>query len=180
MQDPKLTEAISQVKKLAEKSELSSLSADDLKSSDIEPETLGWTGGPLHLNSVRKALQRIKSGEVEMMVIRAPNGIPVAKGGIDYKVNPGSGTIWQLVSHPELKGLGTGTMLIKAMENRMLKRKIPTAMMGVELWNKKAKKLYERLGYKVVGTKQETWKELDKDGKEYDYVADEYQMSKDL
>ena len=180
MQDPKLTEAIYQVKKLAEKNKLSSLHADDLKDSDIKSKTLGWTGGPLHLNSVRKALQRVSGGEVEMMVIRAPNGIPVAKGGIDYKVNPGSGTIWQLVSHPELKGLGTGTMLIKAMENRILKRKIPTAMMGVELWNEKAKRLYERLGYKVVGTKQETWKELDKDGKEFDYVADEYQMSKDL
>jgi ribosomal protein S18 acetylase RimI-like enzyme len=62
----------------------------------------------------------------------------------------------------------------------MLKRGVPTAMMGVETWNERAKKLYERLGYKVVGTKQETWKELDKDGKEFDYVADEYQMSKDL
>ena len=180
MQDPKLTEAISQVKELAKRGALSELQADNLKDSDIKPATLGWTGGPLHLNSVRRALQRVKSGEVEMMVIRAPNGIPIAKGGIDYEVNPGSGTIWQLVSHPELKGLGTGTMLIKAMEKKMLKRGVPTAMMGVETWNERAKKLYERLGYKVVGTKQETWKELDKDGKEFDYVADEYQMSKDL
>jgi hypothetical protein len=74
---------------------------DDLAEADLP--TLGWSGTRLHLVSVRRALDRVRSGEVEYLVVRAPNGAPIAKVGIDYAANPDAGTLWQMATIEELR-----------------------------------------------------------------------------
>jgi hypothetical protein len=60
-----------------------SLVADDLTHTDLDKVL--WSGGPLHPKYVEEALNRVPKGEVEYLAVRAPNGWPVAIGGIDYK-----------------------------------------------------------------------------------------------
>lgn len=75
----------------------------DLAVDDLHPDDLArisWSGNPHHIRSVAAALVRVASGEVESLVVLAPDGTPIAKGGIDYRVHPEAGTLWQL-EHPE-------------------------------------------------------------------------------
>ena len=90
------------------------LEVDDLVRDDLQ--SLGWSGGSARLPSVGRALDRVESGEVEYLVVRAPTGYPIAKGGIDYRVEPGTGTLCQLVTADELRGLGIGARLIAVAE----------------------------------------------------------------
>jgi hypothetical protein len=65
---------------------------------------------------VRRALDCVPSGEVEYQVVRAPDGNPIAKVGTDCAANPGAGTLWQMATIEELRGLGIGTHVISAAE----------------------------------------------------------------
>ena len=51
---------------------------------------------------------------------------------------------------PEWRGKGIGSVLIKFAEERIL-RETPNVFMCVSSFNKEARRLYERLGYEVVG-----------------------------
>ncbi len=127
------------------------LRVDDLTREDLS--LLGWSGSSTHLASVGQALDRVDSGEVEYLVVRAPSGEPIAKGGIDYVETPGAGTLWQFATLSELQGLGIGTHLIAVAERRMRRRGVHTAELAVEDNNPRARALYERLGYREAGRK---------------------------
>jgi ribosomal protein S18 acetylase RimI-like enzyme len=139
------------------------LMVDDLVRADLP--LLGWSGGSAHLASVSRTLDRVESGEVEYLVVRDPSGYPIAKGAIDYAVKPGTGTLSQLVTADELRGLGIGAHLIALAEVRMRERGVRTAELGVEEDNPRARALYERLGYSEVGRESAAWNVEDADGK---------------
>src|SRR5690348_1840692 len=80
----------------------SALVVDDLRPDEVE--RIAWSGSPSHLRSVARVLERVPSGETEYLVVRAPTGEPVAKGGIDYTQQTGAGAIFQLATHEQLQG----------------------------------------------------------------------------
>jgi len=139
------------------------LRIDDLRPGDLD--RLGWSGSPLHLKSVASALKRASGAEVDYMVVRAPCGVPVAKGAVDHADRRGPGKLWQLVTHAELRGLGIGTWLIRALEGRIQKRGITVAWISVEANNTRARRLYERLGYVAYGQESGGWEEMDPSGR---------------
>lgn len=130
------------------------LRLDDLRLDDLE--AIDWAE-PLHLAYVAEALKRVAGGEVDYLAVRAPAGLPVAMGGIDFAVRPGAGTLWQLLTHPELRGLGLGSRLVAAAETRMRRRGCRYAVLGVEDDNHRARALYERLGYVPFGREVDSW-----------------------
>jgi GNAT superfamily N-acetyltransferase len=154
------------------------LRVDDLVREDLP--FLGWSGGSAHLVSVGLALDRVESGEVEYLVVRAPSGDPIAKGGIDYALRPGTGTLTQLATAYEFQGLGIGAHLIAVAEERMRERGVHTAEMGVEDDNPRARALYERLGYREVGRESASWNVEDADGDLVPYETELAVLRKDL
>lgn len=148
-----------EVRQLIKTDGIGALPVDDLTVDDLD--TMAWSGGPGHIKSVEAALQRVGTGEVEYLAVRTPDGTPISKGGIDYKYRDSAGYMWQLATMPELRRLGIGTHLVQAMEERIRRRGLSTAMLGVEDDNPGAKKLYERLGYKTIGPLEDSWEEED-------------------
>jgi ribosomal protein S18 acetylase RimI-like enzyme len=146
------------------------LEVDDLRRFDLA--VLGWSGSPLHLQNVAKALDRVPSGEVDYLVVRAPTGEPIAKGGIDHCDPHGPGKLWQLATHPALQSLGIGTVLIGALENRIRSRGIPAAWLGVEVNNPRASALYQRLGYRPFANETDRWEDQDESGNTFWYETD--------
>lgn len=153
---------IASVRRHVETKGTRSLVVDDLVRNDLSAIT--WSGSPTHIVSVGKALERVDSREVEYLAVRAPNGEPVAKGGIDYAANEGAGTLWQLATHRELQGMGLGTRLIEEAENRIRRRGLHWAVMSVEDENLRARALYERLGYRAFGRERASWEQEDDQG----------------
>lgn len=139
---------------------------------DLVPEDLsllGWSGSPAHVRLVRKALDRVQAGEVEYLAVRAPSGQPIAKAGVDFGRGRDGGTLWQLVTHPRLRGLGLGTLLVQEAENRIRARGRSWAALGVENDNPRARALYERLGYHPYAEEVTSWEEEDDEGQPFLY-----------
>lgn len=146
------------------------LAIDDLRWEDLA--RLAWSGNPEHLRSVARALERVAPGEVEYLVVRAPHGEPVAKGGIDYTQNDMAGTLWQLATHERLQSLGLGTCLIAEAEQRIRRRGLPWAVLSVEDSNPRARALYERLGYAAWRHEPAAWQYEDDQGTLHRYETE--------
>jgi len=138
------------------------LQVDDLVIGDLPH--IAWSGTPSHLRNVEGQLTRAAGGEVEYLAVRAPGGAPVAKGGIDYTLHEGAGTMFQLATLPSLQGLGIARRLISVAEDRIRKRDLSVAMLGVEVDNDRARSIYERLGYSVCGHEEDSWETEDEQG----------------
>lgn len=131
----------------------------DLDAGDVA--SLGWSGSPAHLASVRDQLGRVASGEVEYLAACLPSGMPVGKVEIDYAHGAGVGTLCQAAVHPVLQSCGIGTRLVHEAEQRITARGYTTAELAVEHDNPRARKLYERLGYVAYGNELDEWDEWD-------------------
>ena len=139
------------------------LAIRDLTDADLRD--CGWSGSRLHLEHVAKELVRVRRGEAEYLAAcAARSGLPVGKGLIDYRTNPGAGTIGQLAVHPVLQSCGIGTALMLAAEDRIRARGLAHAELGVEVDNARAQALYERLGYVAYGSAPDGWDEEASDG----------------
>jgi ribosomal protein S18 acetylase RimI-like enzyme len=138
------------------------LSARDLVHADLA--SCGWAGSALHLANVAEQLERVTSGEVDYLAVCTATGIPVAKGGVDYRVKEGAGTLWQLAVHPALRSCGIGTFLVEAAELRIRNRGLRHAELAVEESNPRARALYERLGYVAYDRRPDSWDEQAPDG----------------
>ena len=84
--------------------------------------------------------------------------------GIDYAATPGAGTLWQMATVEELRGLGIGAHLISAAENRIRNRGLTVAKLDVEVDNPRAQTLYERLGYREASRQSASWHIEEPDG----------------
>ncbi|MER6637079.1 GNAT family N-acetyltransferase [Streptomyces microflavus] len=138
------------------------LSARDLVHADLA--SCGWAGSDHHLAGVAGQLERARTGEVDYLAICPATDIPVAKGGIDYRIKEGVGTLWQLAVHPALQSYGIGTFLVEAAERRIRTRGLRQAELAVEESNPRARALYERLGYAAYDRRPDSWDEQAPDG----------------
>lgn len=154
------------------------LSVRDLVPADLAH--CGWSGSDQHLASVAKQLERARLGEVDYLAVCPPTDLPLAKGGVDYRVKEGVGTLWQLAVHPALQSCGIGTLLVEAAEQRIRRRGLLQAELGVEENNPRARALYERLGYVAFDRRPDSWDAQAPDGSSYRYETMCTLMRKDL
>lgn len=138
------------------------LAVGDLRADEVAE--LAWSGSPAHLRSVAAALQRAAQGLEDYLVVRAPDGEPVAKMRIDYTSQADTGVFSQLAAMGPLQGLGIATMLIGAGEQRVRARGLAFAALGVEDNNPRARRLYRRLGYRAAGRQHASWETEDDTG----------------
>lgn len=134
---------------------------------DLLPQDLPactWSGSATHLRHVERELTRAAAGEVDYLAVCTPVGLPVAIGGIDYKVSEEAGTLWQFAVLPALQSCGLGTLLVHAAEQRIRYRGLRRAELAVEEGNLRARALYERLGYIAYGREPDAWNEEGPDG----------------
>ncbi|MEU2653726.1 GNAT family N-acetyltransferase [Streptomyces sp. NPDC007325] len=154
------------------------LSARDLVHGDLA--SIGWSGSEHHVANVARQLERARLGEVDYLAVCPATDIPVAKGGVDYRVKEGVGTLWQLAVHPALQSCGIGTFLVEAAEQRIRDRGLWQAELGVEERNPRARALYERLGYVAFDRQPDAWDEPAPDGSLRRYETMCTLMRKDL
>ncbi|MFC9235190.1 GNAT family N-acetyltransferase [Streptomyces decoyicus] len=154
------------------------LSVRDLVHADLA--SCGWAGSNHHLAGVAEQLERARIGEVDYLAVCPATNIPVAKGGVDYRVKEGVGTLWQLAVHPALQSCGIGTFFVEAAERRIRNRGLRRAELAVEENNPRARALYERLGYVAYDRQPDSWDEQAPDGSLRRYKTMCTLMRKDL
>ena len=98
--------------------------------------------------SYEASLRIVGDGSREVYVARDENGL----AGFLILCMTGAfvGYIQTVLVHPDRRGQGIGTRLVRFAEERIL-RDSPNIFMCVSSFNSDARRLYQRLGYQVVG-----------------------------
>jgi ribosomal protein S18 acetylase RimI-like enzyme len=149
----------------------------DMRSGDVD--ALAWSGGPRHLAYIRETLFRADRGEAVLLVARSRAGACIGMGSVDFAIDPAAGRLWMLVVHSDLRSRGVGTQLIAEMEERIRSTGRPFAELLVEKINVGAARLYERLGYEIIGEEITSWEQDSPTGL-FVYEADCLLMRKHL
>jgi ribosomal protein S18 acetylase RimI-like enzyme len=120
---------------------------------------LEWFGMFADMRGViNLAYDRYVKGE-NIMLVAEVNHFPVGQVWIDLtKLKTDStGVLWALRVLPPLQNLGIGSALIRSAESILTSRGYKLAELGIAKDNNGAKRLYERLGYRVIGDNIEEW-----------------------
>jgi len=98
--------------------------------------------------SYQASLRIVEDDSREVYVARDENGL----AGFLILCMTGAfvGYIQTVLVHPDRRGHGIGSRLVQFAEERIL-RESPNIFMCVSSFNRDARRLYQRLGYQVVG-----------------------------
>lgn len=134
----------------------------DLLPSDIQE--LSWSGGPRHLEYLLDALNKGKD-KFEFVCAVIDDSV-IGYGGIDFEKNTKGGYLTMFVIKEQYRSMGIGTKLFNEAHKRIRQRGLSLSELSVEKKNPDAKRLYERMGYKVIRQSVEQWEQDTADGVE--------------
>lgn len=153
------------------------LTIRDLHDDDVE--TMAWAGSPTHLDYVRAAVERAKAGEV-ILLIAFDGDESIGQGGADLTAVEGAAKFWMFAVREDRRSQGIGSAMMSELEDRVRAAGFDTAVLSVEQSNPRAKALYERLGWDVVGETTESWQQDDGNGEVFTYTTNCWVMAKPL
>ncbi|WP_119459368.1 GNAT family N-acetyltransferase [Rhodospirillaceae bacterium SYSU D60014] len=143
---------------------------------DLTP--LEWFGlFTEHRNIIRAAFEAQKQGR-GLMLVADLNGYPIGQAWIDFTKE--SAVLWAIRVLPPLQGAGIGTRLIVAAEEVARRRGFAHTRIGVEKDNTDARRLYERLGYRLTGSLQEECRYTTPEGVPMCVLVDQWVLDKPL
>lgn len=104
-----------------------------------------------HRRHIRRAFERQEKGE-NVMVVAEFHGELVGQVWVDLRrcAASSAGYVWALRVIPWLQGCGLGTRLLQTAERLIRTLGYAQAELDVNHRNRRARELYERLGYSVV------------------------------
>ncbi len=128
-----------------------------------------------HRDIIADAFRRHCAGDNPMLVVDLA-GFPVAQAWIDVarRAPEGVAVLWAVRVMPLLQGRGIGARLLAAAEAEIRRRGLSVAEIGVEKDNAGARRLYERLGYRLSGEAREEFGYRTPWGEEVREVADQW------
>lgn len=145
--------------------------------SDLE-----WFGLYRHHREIfQDAFARHLRGE-NIMLVADLKGAPVGQAWVDLakRQAEGIGYIWAVRVFPFLRRLGIGTLLMASAEDVIRERHLTIAEVGVEKDNPDARRLYERLGYRLQRDLREEYGYTTPDGVQAWHVVDQWLLHKHL
>jgi ribosomal protein S18 acetylase RimI-like enzyme len=108
-------------------------------------------GSEQHVEYCRQQYSR---GERALTILVAvdENDVPVGKLHLDFetRAKQRDAVLVAAAVQPELQSRGIGTALMAAAEELTCSRGYDAIVLGVEDWNPRARRLYERLGYAAI------------------------------
>ena len=130
---------------------------------------------------LERAMVRHERGDNYMLVADV-EGFPVGQLWLDlapFRAER-AGDLWALRVFPWLRSRGIGTALIRHGERVLVALGVRTARIGAELDNPRARALYERLGYVVIGQRSDPYEYRTPDGRRIQTVAHQWILEKPL
>jgi ribosomal protein S18 acetylase RimI-like enzyme len=121
---------------------------------------------------------RYAAGEVRMLVASV-NDMPVARLSIDM-THAGAPRLWAFDVLQPLRGMGIGARMMEVAEDLARAAGFPCADIAVEKENIDARRLYERLGYRKIGSELHEETHRQPDGQMLRIVEDCFVLRKTL
>ena len=127
-------------------------------------EAMGWASSEGQRDEWRHHLARGQTGEVDFLVVQVDDRI-VGKAVLDWTHNPdGTPWLWLGSVDPDFRGRGLGGLGLWEAERRARDRGHATIEMCVDDDNPRARELYVRHGYSVIGPYLDSRDETRPDG----------------
>jgi ribosomal protein S18 acetylase RimI-like enzyme len=131
----------------------------DVSIREIEERDLAglreWYGSERDEN-FRRSYKRHLAGEVVYLVAEA-NAKPVGHLGVDLTRVRRVAFLWQFGVMPVVQSRGIGSAMVRRAEHAARERGFAVAEIAAETDNPRARALYERLGYTLVGERDGEW-----------------------
>lgn len=121
--------------------------------NETDIRLLEWHGGPDLRSFYDKIWAGHLAGDVTVLIADV-NHYPVGQIVIHWSGKPAHSDFpdqQSLRVHPAFRGFGVGTALIEASERLVAAANFSHVGLSVGVENQKARRLYERLGYQVLG-----------------------------
>lgn len=118
---------------------------------EADLEALEWFGlFTEHREIIRSTYEAQEQGEM-LMLLAETNGFPSGQVWLNLSEGreQGRGCVWALRVLPAMQNLGIGSQLLAAAEQALRNRGFTSVELGVEKDNPAARRLYERLGYRL-------------------------------
>jgi ribosomal protein S18 acetylase RimI-like enzyme len=157
-----------------------------VKRSDLP--ALEWEGELTHFRRMfAEAYQRMEWGDAAIWIAELP-GVGVI-GQLFLSLRSGRpelsdgltrGYIYGVRVRPAYRNQGIGTQLLLAAEGELIQRRYHYATLNVGRDNPKARRLYERLGYRVVAPEEGRWSYEDEHGVTHHVHEPAWRMEKEL
>ncbi len=150
--------------------------------TEADLPSLEWFGSFSHHREIfAEAYARHRAGQ-NLMLVADARGFPVGQAWVDLekRKDESVGVLWAVRVLPFLQNLGIGGLLILTAERRLRERGFRAAELGVEKENDGARRLYERLGYQLVGELCEEYGYTTPDGTHVRDVVDQWVLRKPL
>jgi ribosomal protein S18 acetylase RimI-like enzyme len=158
-----------------------------LEESDLP--ALEWNGEYAHFRRLfRQAYEDMRAGSRLLLVLeRLPAAAIIGQVFIqwsssDFRLADGTGRgyLYALRVQPDYRGRGLGTRLLRAAEDSLRAHRMRYASIGVEKTNLRARALYERLGYRLIGEDPGRWSYIDHRGEQQEVSEPAWLLEKKL
>lgn len=146
---------------------------------------LEWFGTHAHLRNMEEANLRDVEAGAKLWLVAEANSFPIGHLKINLRVedplrgNP-RGYLFALRVFEPFQGLGIGTALIQAAEQTLRARGFRYVSIAVARENRRARRLYQRLGYTIYREEIGRWQYVDLEGRLQRMEEPEYLMDKPL
>jgi ribosomal protein S18 acetylase RimI-like enzyme len=157
-----------------------------VKRSDLP--ALEWNGELIHFRRLfADAYERVELGEAIIWIAELPRKgvvgqlfLSLQSGRSELSDGEARGYIYGVRVRSAYRSHGIGTRLILTAEGELIRRGYRYATLNVGRDNPKAQRLYERLGYRVVGPEEGRWSYEDDKGIRRDVYEPAWRMEKAL
>lgn len=154
----------------------------------IDLPALEWEGEYKHFRRLyAEAFRRAQIGESVLWLVELPDSIVIGQVFIhlsserrELADGKHRAYIYGFRVRPEYRNLGIGSELMRTAEEDLVKRGFRSATLNVSRDNDGARRLYERLGYRIVGGDPGRWSYFDDMGIRHDVVEPAWRMEKTL
>lgn len=135
-------------------------------------KALEWEGEFIHFRKMYSdSYKRMQNGDIIMWVADLPATgiigqvfIQLSCGRPELANGTDRAYLYSFRIRPAFRNLGLGSLILKTVEQDLIKRGYKTLTLNVAKDNPRARRLYERHGYKVVDHEPGVWSYLDHEG----------------
>ena len=152
------------------------------RAGEADLRQLEWFGAFTHHRQIiRDAFEAQGRGEA-VMLLADVRGFPVGQAWLELAPKPDSATpaVWAVRVIEPLQGLGIGERLMAAVEAAALALGQAELELAVEKHNPRARRFYERLGWRVRRERREAYGYVPPDGAPAAHALDEWVLGKRL
>jgi len=143
---------------------------------------LEWFGAFAHHRQIlREAFELQEAGQA-LMLLALAHGFPIGQAWLDLRLKSGAEApgVWALRVLDPFRGQGLGQRLIAGLEALARARGLAALEVGVETDNPAARRFFERLGWRLVRRRKDSYGYVTPDGRAVTHALDEWVLAKPL